>query len=226
MENKTYRLHQFKTSSLNFINYNYIIIDKVSGQAAIVDPSWDLELIVRTFEHLGVQPASILLTHSHMDHVNMVNPLVERYDSQVFMSAEEINFYGFRCKNLNSVHDFDVLNLGFTELTFLLTPGHTVGGMCFLLTDHLFTGDTIFIEGCGACTSKGGSPEQMFESICKIKRTVKPHVCICPGHSYGKEPGYPLSYLMHNNIYFQIEKEEYFIQFRMRNNQKNLLHFK
>lgn len=224
--NTTYEIYQFKVGFLNILNFNYIIVDKISGQAAIVDPAWDIELITSTFSGLGVEPDTIFLTHSHYDHVNMVHQLVERFGSQVYMSAKEIDFYNFRSKNLNPVQDFDIINLGETQITCLLTPGHTAGGTCFLLSDSLFTGDTLFIEGCGLCGAEGGSPDQMFESIQKIKRTIEPHVRIYPGHSYGKDPGYPLSYLINNNIYLQLDRKEYFVKFRMRRNQKNLFDFK
>lgn len=224
--NTTYEVYQFKVGFLNMLNFNYIIVDKTSGQTAIVDPAWDLELIIDTFSRLGVEPDKILLTHSHLDHVNMVRPLVDRFGSQVYMSAKEIDFYNFQCKNLNPVHDFDIINLGQTPICCILTPGHTAGGTCFLLSDSLFTGDTVFIEGCGVCSTIGGSADLMFESIQKIKKNVEPHIRIYPGHSFGKNPGYPLSYLLKNNIYFVIDVKEHFIKFRMRKNQKNLFNFK
>ncbi|WP_438358042.1 MBL fold metallo-hydrolase [Brevibacillus dissolubilis] len=221
-----YDLYQIKVASANIRNFNYIVVDQATGQTAIVDPAWDLELITGTFRALGVKPDVILLTHSHDDHVNMAAPLVELYGSQVYMSAKEIDTYQFRCPNLNPVEDLDAIQLGETGITCLVTPGHTVGGTCYLLSESLFTGDTIFIEGCGICTTVGGSPYEMFESIQRVKRTVEPHVRVYPGHSFGKEPGQPLSYLLRNNIYFHIERIEHFIKFRMRGNQKGLFDFK
>lgn len=223
---KTYQIYQLKVGSSKILNYTYILVDKISGQAAIVDPAWDLEGITNIFRELGSEPGIILLTHSHNDHVNLVDQLIDQFNSQVYMSAKEIDFYDFRCKNLHSIHNNDIINLGKTPITCLVTPGHTAGGICYLLADSLFTGDTIFIEGCGICTTVGGSPEQMFESIQSIKKVVEPHVRIYPGHSFGKKPGYSIDYLQKYNIYFQIESKEHFIKFRMRKNQKNLFNFK
>ncbi|WP_268964163.1 MBL fold metallo-hydrolase, partial [Paenibacillus sinensis] len=79
--------------------------------------------------------------------------------------------------------------LGDTQITCILTPGHTYGSACYLTSDHLFTGDTVFIEGCGLCDTVGGDPEQMFHSIQRIKSAINPMVQIFPGHSYGKNPG-------------------------------------
>ena len=94
-----------------------------------------------------------------------------------------------------------------------------------MLPDGLFTGDTIFTEGCGSCSSQG-SASSMFKTIQNIKNTVDPSVRIYPGHSYGKSPGSTLDYLLKENIYFQIDKENTFINFRMRKNQKNILCFR
>lgn len=202
------------------VNYSYIIIDRASKEAAIVDPAWELGKVTTTLDGLGVRLTQILLTHSHIDHVNLVSPLVELYNPMVFMSAKEIDFYGFRCKNLSPVCHLDSIKLGHTLIECLFTPGHTAGGMCFVLPDSIFTGDTIFIEGCGICNTQGGSPEKMFESIQMVKNMVHPNTLVYPGHSYGKEPGCSLSLLMDENIYFLIEKRGIFVNFRMRKNQK------
>jgi len=207
------------------VNYSYIIIDRASKEAAIVDPAWELGKVTTTLDGLGVRLTQILLTHSHIDHVNLVSPLVELYNPMVFMSAKEIDFYGFRCKNLNPVCHLDSIKLGHTLIECLFTPGHTAGGMCFVLPDSIFTGDTIFIEGCGICNTQGGSPEKMFESIQMVKNMVHPNTLVYPGHSYGKEPGCSLSLLMDENIYFLIEKRGIFVNFRMRKNQKYLKSF-
>lgn len=222
----SYLMEIIKVASSFIRNFNYVIIDNTSKHAAIVDPAWDQEEIVAVLEKHGVKLTSILLTHSHHDHVNLVSYLLKRYNPQVFMSAKEIDFYNFRCKNLNKVNHLDRINLGATPIYCLVTPGHTAGGVCFLTDQELFTGDTIFIEGCGICTCPGGCPEQMYESIQLIKRFVSPNVRIYPGHSFGRDPGYRLKEVMEDNIYFLIDKKDQFVSFRMRKNQKGLFAFR
>lgn len=218
-------IEQLKVRYLFFRNYAYIIVDKTSRQTAIVDPAWELRTITERLEKLDVRLTTILLTHSHYDHVNLVNPLVDRFGAQVYMSAREIDYYHFTSKNLHSVQDQDVITLGESGITCLLTPGHTAGGICYFSAGSLFTGDTIFTEGCGICNGEGGSPEEMFETIQKIKNTVHPGVRVYPGHSYGKDPGYTLAHLMKENIYFLINKKNYFVDFRMRENQPDFFRF-
>jgi glyoxylase-like metal-dependent hydrolase (beta-lactamase superfamily II) len=221
----TYKVYQLKVGSPYLYNFNYLIVDSSSKRAALVDPAWNQDLLLQTIQQLNVKLEAILLTHSHSDHVNLTSALVQRFHCQVYMSGQEITYYHFQSDNLCPVQDFEQITLGTTSITCLLTPGHTAGSTCFLASNSLFTGDTVFIEGCGICNMPGGSADHMFESIQKIKRVVNPFVQIYPGHSYGKPPGYPLSFLLENNLYFQFEKREHFVHFRMRENQKGILNF-
>lgn len=223
MTNCTYERYQLKVGSPTMPNYMYIIVDKATRRTAVVDPGWDLQLIMTHFEELKVYPSIILLTHSHDDHVNLVEPLVEWYGASVYMSALECDYYQFQAPRLIQFHDRDTFYLGHTRIQCLVTPGHTAGGSCFLLSDDIFTGDTLFTEGCGVCFMDGGNPEQMFESFQRIKQTVAPHVRVYPGHSYGQPPGCALGDLAKYNIYFALDNKQHFVDFRMRKNQKSII---
>lgn len=223
---KSYSIHQLKLSFSFIINYTYIIVDISTREAAIVDPAWDIETIDEMLSMTGARLTTILITHSHFDHVNLVEPLIRKFDSQAYMSLKEIEFYQFRCKNLNPLQHHDIIQLGKTEIATLLTPGHTAGSTSFFLSGSLFTGDFIFIEGCGICNTMGGCPEKMFDSIQMIKETVASDVRVYPGHSFGNEPGYPIEYLLKKNIYFLINEKKLFINFRMRKNQTNIFNFR
>lgn len=221
-----YEIHQLKTRNLFIANYSYIILDNATRDALIIDPAWEFKKVTAMLSFLEVRLAAIALTHSHHDHVNLVEPLIKQFNPIVYMSRKEIDYYRFRCSNLQAVDDMDIIKVGETEVSCMLTPGHTAGGMCYLLPDSIFTGDTIFTEGCGICGFDGGSAEQMYNSIQRIKSEVPSNVSVYPGHSYGRAPGHTIEYLRKQNIYFQIEDMEKFINFRMRKNQKNLFKFK
>ncbi|MGG4454610.1 MBL fold metallo-hydrolase [Brevibacillus porteri] len=216
----SYQIHTISTSYLNELsNYNYLIVDKATKLAALVDPSWELDRILTVIEGLDVKLHAILLTHSHFDHVNLVELLSIRYAPNVYISAKEARYYAFTAPNLHTFNDLDTISLGNTTITCMLTPGHTAGSACYLLSGCLITGDTLFIEGCGRCDTTGGNPDDMFDSLQKIRDTVPIYARVYPGHSYGKEPGYPLWYLLENNIYFHLVNRAQFISFRMRHAQ-------
>lgn len=224
--NLTYKVHPIKTRYQGWTNYCYIIEDIVSRSAIVVDPSWELSKITTTLSELEAELKAVALTHSHYDHVNLVDPLTKMFNAQVYMSKKEIDYYQFRCRNLISLDDHQTISIGNTRAQCLLTPGHTAGGMCYLFSESIFTGDTVFTEGCGICEDDGSSAEEMFDSIQRIKSEVSLHVRVYPGHSFGKSPGHSIKDLYQHNIYFQIDKKEYFVKFRTRKNQKGIFDFK
>ncbi|MCP4131197.1 MAG: MBL fold metallo-hydrolase [bacterium] len=199
-----------------FINYTYIIVDKTTNFAAIIDPSWELEILVKKIEALNLSNFIVLLTHSHIDHVNLVESLSKLYSPRIFISKIESDYYNYTSSNLEFFNHLDRIILGDTRITTLITPGHTAGSTCFLLDHDIFTGDTIFIEGCGICDCEGGSPIDMYNSIQFIKNNMDHRINVYPSHSYAKEPGEPLEYLVKYNIYFQFKDLETFTGYRMR----------
>lgn len=223
---KSYDLHVLRVGSLSMINYCYIIVDRESREAAVVDPAWDSRLIVGKVEELGLQVRAIFLTHSHIDHVNKVESLVKRYGATVYMQEEEIVYYNYRAPNLQPLKHLEEVKVGETMIRCLHTPGHTKGGACYLLSDDILTGDTLFIEGCGICTTSGGDPDEMFDSLQLLKELVPPHVAVYPGHRYRIELGQSFGSLSRINLYLAIEKREQFVKFRMRKQQTNLFKFR
>lgn len=222
----SYQIRQVKVHRLNFKNFSYLIADLDTRETALIDPSWQFARINSVINDFQLNLTTILLTHSHFDHVNLVKAFVKCYHSKVYMSGKECEYYKFKSPNLNLLQDNSQIYLGRTLITCLETPGHSVGSMCFLLPAALFTGDTVFIEGCGMCKTPGGNPREMYRSLQRIKETVHPDVKIYPGHSYGKAPGYPLSYLLAENLYFKFDSEDAFVDYRMRPHQKGLFNFK
>ncbi|NBD27024.1 MBL fold metallo-hydrolase [Paenibacillus glycinis] len=221
----SYEVHTLKVASGDYINYCYVIIDKATRYAAIVDPAWELDKILDLLNELQVELKMILLTHSHDDHMNLALALVEQFIAQPYMSELEIDFYQFELPSLISFKDSERIQLGSTMIQCLITPGHTFGSACFLLSQDIFTGDTIFFEGCGGCSYKGGNPESMFDSIQRLKKLLSPNIRVYPGHSFGESPGRPMSLLLTHNIYFHLDRLD-FVEFRMRKNQTNLYSFK
>ncbi|NEW06721.1 MBL fold metallo-hydrolase [Paenibacillus sp. SYP-B3998] len=222
---KTYNIEQLKVTSEKSVNYCYILVDESTKCTAIVDPAWEMDKIVSVLEGCQVKVDAILLTHSHMDHVHLVPQLTRKYRSKVYMSRSEAEFYDYQVENLYLFEDMETIWIGNTPIMAMVTPGHTVGSTCFLLTNDILTGDTLFVEGCGTCSSIGGNPESMFDSIQRLKSKVRPYVHILPGHSFGGESMQPFSRLMDTNIYLHFDTKAEFVKFRMRENQPLLYSF-
>jgi hydroxyacylglutathione hydrolase len=114
------------------------------------------------------------------------------------MSSIEIGYSGFQCANLTAVSNLQEINFGPFRATPLLTPGHSPGSMCYLIGDHLFTGDTLFIEGVGISENENAAGA-LFDSVQKIKALVQITTRVWPGHSFGTPPGQTIGYSNHQS---------------------------
>lgn len=203
-------------------NCTYVIVDTMKKVAVLIDPAWELEKIIACLNSHNASLHAILLTHSHYDHTNLVLPLVQRFSCIVYMASKEIDFYGFKSDNLVPVSDLEIIRIGNLEFECILTPGHSAGSMCFRIENNLFTGDTVFIRSCGYCNCKGGSYNEMFESIKKIKEiALKDEIAIYPGHYFRNDYEHQKEFLK-RNLYFHIKDIETFIKFASLSDKKNM----
>jgi glyoxylase-like metal-dependent hydrolase (beta-lactamase superfamily II) len=211
---------------LHVINFTYVVSDPARGQALIVDPAWEPDAIERVVDGLGVPLTACLLTHSHFDHVNLADFLVGRHGLDVYMSDAEIRRYGFTCRNLRPIVGAEPFVAAGLQVTPLHTPGHSAGSTCYLIGDNLFSGDTLFTEGCGMCSGRGADPKAMFESIGLLRARCRGSVRVFPGHSFGEQPGQTFESLLRTNVYLNMRDYEQFRAFRMREHQPRLFDFK
>ncbi len=207
-----------KMSHKFIINYNYLIVDSVNNLSVIVDPAWEIEKIEHILTHTETSLKGILLTHSHPDHIDLAIPLSLKYNCPIWMSNTEIATSCFTAKHLNGI-DITPWSIGQLQIQPIFTPGHSQGSTCYLIGNSLFTGDTLFAEGCGLCPDII-SAQTMYSSIKLLKEVIKPETYVFPGHSYGKIPGQKFSLLLKENIYLQFNNQEDFVAYRMRKGQK------
>jgi glyoxylase-like metal-dependent hydrolase (beta-lactamase superfamily II) len=208
------------------VNYFYCIINERSRRGVAIDPAWDADAIRGLFESQNAVLDGVLLTHSHADHVDLAPTLAQEFRCDVWMSAEEAEVYGFRCPRLRAVELERPLVLGTVPVEAWRTPGHTKGGVCYFIADSLFTGDTLFAEGCGMTAGPGASPVEMYRTLGELKVRLADADLIFPGHSYGLPPGQTFETVLKNNVYLQFTELDPFVRFRMRPAQKRLFAFK
>jgi len=198
-------------------NYSYLVIDPGTRQAVIVDPAWQMEKIDQALIDTQASLSGVLITHSHPDHIDLAEPIAQKYDCPIWMSKEEIADSGFSNRQLVGIDPIP-WSVGRMLIEPMLTPGHTPGCMCYLIADNLFTGDVLFAEGCGICPDIGAA-HAMFASLENVKTRIKPQTRIFPGHSYGKPPGQSMWQLLKENVYLQFSNKESFAAFRLRSGQ-------
>lgn len=218
-------IYVLKTKRYFFVNYCYIIADKRYRSAFLIDPSWQKDIINNVLLEENLHLSAVLLTHSHPDHVDLAAWYAEKYNIPVYISRIEAENSFFSCSNLQLFDDGDIISDGEINIECLITPGHTKGSSCFLSQKGLFTGDTVFIEGCGMCMSYTDGLNDMFQSLQRLKRDIPPTTFVYPGHCYGEQPGKIFQSVCENNVYFQFNTLEQFIRFRTRKGQRGLFNF-
>ena len=177
-------------------NNNYLIIDKETKDAALIDCSSIDDRIDDELEKQGANLKYILLTHGHFDHVAGIRPNRFKTNPQIVMNKEDLDWLNKTNQYLPIfgmpeitippidifVEDNDTIKLGTISIKVLHTPGHTQGGVCYLAENKLFSGDTIFREAVGRCDLEGGNFDQIVESIENKIFTLPTDTIIYPGH--------------------------------------------
>jgi hydroxyacylglutathione hydrolase len=210
-------VHLLKMEISPFRNFVYVLVARGHDEAMVVDPAWSLEHITNVLAAARVRLTGVLVTHHHFDHTNLVGPLAGRASCPVYVHPLDLPAVrGLDGVTVVPVSDGTVVTLGSTRITCLHTPGHTPGGLCFSTGAALFSGDTLFSEGCGICHIPGGSAPAMFDSLQRLKGLLAPDCHIFPGHSFGLPPGLRFAEILRKNVYLNLRTPAEFIRLRMR----------
>ena len=196
-------------------NFIYLIEDVKSKRTAIVDPAWEPEEILSFAQDHDLNITDILLTHSHHDHINAIDDILENFDAELHLTHAESKFWGQTALQPTLHYGGDVLTLGETQIEILHTPGHTPGSACYKVDEQLMTGDTLFVFGCGRCDMTGGDPNQMYETLNKMARELPKHTEILPGHNYAVKPTASLAEQIEGNPFMHFDTQNDFVKFRM-----------
>ena len=173
---------------VGFDNFSYIIYCQKTNKAAIVDPGYDAIKIIEFISSNNLELKYIITTHFHSDHTSGIDKIKNFISSSKFV-ASELDGLKLRRKVDIKVKEGDRLELGEVSLNFILTPGHTPGGVCIIINNEaLLTGDTLFIGDCGRTDLSGGDLAQMFKTLQEKIKTLPNHLIVYPGHDYGDKP--------------------------------------
>lgn len=201
---------KIKTMVVGAVGTNcYIVINDETDEALIVDPGDGARNIEAYLDENHLTPKAILLTHAHFDHIGAVKPLAQRYSLPVYMSEDEVSVAenpglnlsvmlgsSYGVKPTHTLKDNEKLNLAGFEITTILTPGHTKGGMCFYFEKDavLFSGDTLFYESVGRTDFPGGHMGQLVKGIREKLFVLPDNVMVYPGHDMPTDIGHEKQY--------------------------------
>ena len=165
-------------------NFCEILYCPDTREAAIVDPAWEVDRLLREVERLKLRVTTLLITHTHNDHIEGVDELVQKTGAAVVVHPREAERVRAAGRTLIEVADGRDLALGRCGVRALETPGHTVGGVCYLADGYVVTGDVLFVGGCGRTDFPGGDTAQMWNSLQRLARLPE-ETRVYPGHNYG-----------------------------------------
>lgn len=167
----------------------YIVIDESTKKAFIVDPGDEGSKIADVIDSLGIKLEYILLTHGHFDHVGAVEYIADKYNVPFYISevdekwSEKVpSLFGKLRKADGYLKDGDSIAFGDNNIKVIETPGHTEGGLCFLIDDILLTGDTLFRTSIGRTDFPGGNFKDIIASIKNKLLGLGDDITVYPGH--------------------------------------------
>lgn len=175
-------------ASLGPIGANCYFI-RQNQKLCLIDPGDEVEKILNLIKEKQDSLELILLTHGHYDHTGAVKALVSAFPSvKVFMHQADVHNnqprlfpLGGELQEILPLSDQQKIPFADLEFTVFTTPGHSDGSVCFLLENHLFTGDTLFAGSMGRVDLLGGSYSTIMKSLVKLSK-IPPEILVHPGH--------------------------------------------
>lgn len=183
----------------------YVVENTETQECILVDPGAEGERIIR---QVGKRkPVAVLLTHGHFDHIGAVDEVCSHFSVPVYMHHADAPKLADPMSNVSGLfggcvvqqskplclQGGEMLTLAGMEIQVLHTPGHTSGGVCYLLPDNqgILTGDTLFAHGYGRTDFPDGDFAVLFQSLRSLLR-LTPQMVTWPGHDapgkVGKNP--------------------------------------
>lgn len=160
--------------------YTYIIADKKSKEAAIIDPVINtVDRDVKLINELGLRLMYVLDTHIHADHITAASELRKRTQAKTAVSQDA----GVSCVDI-PLEDGQELTLGDKKITVIATPGHTNTCMSYYFDGMVFSGDALLIRGSGRTDFQQGSAEKLYESVHEKLFKLPDDTKVYPGHDY------------------------------------------
>jgi len=160
--------------------YTYVLFDPASRAALIIDPVQEqIERDLATLHDYGLNLIWAVETHAHADHITSAGQLAELAGARMAAPAG----CGIGTAGTQLAHG-DVLRFGAETLLALHTPGHTAGSMSYVWREHVFTGDTLLINGCGRTDFQSGSANALYHSLTQVLFALPDGTTVWPGHDY------------------------------------------
>jgi glyoxylase-like metal-dependent hydrolase (beta-lactamase superfamily II) len=196
-------------------NLNELIADGATRETAVVDPAYEVDRLLREAAARGWRITTILVTHTHPDHIDGVDEMARATGAVIYVGAGEAGRVRSEAPTAQVVEVSDGMRIAVGETTIeaIATPGHTVAGTSYLVEGNVITGDTLFVGGCGRTDFPGGDPRVLWQSLCKLS-SLPEETRVYPGHDYGASPTSTIGWERTTNPYLLCRSEDEFVALR------------
>lgn len=160
--------------------YSYLIASRHGGEALIIDPVLErVDRYIQLLNELDIRLIKAIDTHLHADHITGLPALRERTQCITVMGEQtKADVVSIR------VSDGDRVDIEGLSLDVLYTPGHTDDSYSYLMSDRVFTGDTLLIRGTGRTDFQNGDPRAQYDSIFGKLLKLPDETLVYPAHDY------------------------------------------
>ncbi|MEW6400802.1 MAG: MBL fold metallo-hydrolase [Chloroflexota bacterium] len=177
----------------------YLVADSNTHEAAVIDPSWDGELILSEAQKRGWRIAHLWYTHAHFDHIGGAAAIADALNPLPLVALHPDDHVLWRAGGGGAIFGFDIdpgpeptidlyqgqiLRLGSVEFEVRYTPGHTKGHCVFYVAQQniCFCGDLIFKNSVGRTDLPGGDWDTLENSIRAQIFTLPDETRLLSGH--------------------------------------------
>ena len=188
--------------------YTYLIASSKGREALIIDPVLEnVEVYIKLLKDLDLKLVKVIDTHIHADHVTGASKLKNITKCSTIMGdhtpAESVEI---------KVKDDEYINLDNLKIRAIYTPGHTSDSYSFLMNNHLFSGDTLLINGTGRTDFQNGNAKDAYNSIFNKLLKLPEETLLYPAHDYKGEKVSTIGKEIKQNPRLQVKSEDEYVQ--------------
>ncbi len=179
------------TFVLGLMRTNTYLVENMQDRTCfVVDPATESDKLISYIDERNLDVKCVLITHGHFDHIGGARLLQEKYGAKIYMHKSDVDFidnpldFGRKFPRFDVdvvLEGNEVIEICGKNIEVIHTPGHSLGGVCYVLEDVIFCGDTIFKDGFGRYDLRGGDIAQLQNSISKLFETEGDKILLC-GH--------------------------------------------
>jgi hydroxyacylglutathione hydrolase len=175
----------------------YLVADPATRDAVVIDPGWDVPVVLEALAQRQWTARAVLLTHAHFDHLGAVAGVVAATHAPFAIHPLELPLMRQRgggrafgmevpaCPEPDGLLEpGQPLEAGSLRFEVLFVPGHTLGHVAFYqpAAGLVLSGDVLFQQGIGRTDLPGGSYPVLMRSIREVLLALPEETTVCPGH--------------------------------------------